>query len=219
VGCNKFLPLISGTPEPKELDVLGRSDDTERKVEEVTPFAQPSEEPTPYADVGDAVASVLKAAQEAAERLRDEAQTQARDILERAHGEASARIEELTRESERTRSEAEDYARDVRAAVDSYGTQQRRGAEEEARHILADAEEQARATREAAQEMGQQIGSEARARYERLHEEVRSLEERRTRIVTDLRELTAQLNDLVAEADPVARETELLDALDAERRG
>jgi F0F1-type ATP synthase membrane subunit b/b' len=200
--------------------VRGRSDDTERLIEEVTPFAQPSaEQPSSFADVGDAVAGVLRAAQEAAEKVRGDAEAQAREIVARAHGEASTRIEELTRESVRERAEADEYARDIRTAVDGYGTQQRRDADEEARQILADAEEQARATREAAQEMAQQLGGEARARFERLREEVRALEERRSRILTDLRELTAQLTDLVAETDPAARETELLDALDVDRRG
>jgi F0F1-type ATP synthase membrane subunit b/b' len=198
--------------------VLGRSDDTERGVEEVTPFAQPLQQATASTDVGEAVAGVLRAAEDAAERIRAEAQTQAREIVDRAHGEATARIEELSREAERTRIDADDYARDIRAAVDGYGTQQRREAEEEARQILADAEEQARATREAAQDMARQIEGEARVRHERLREDIRSLEERRTRIVHDLREMAAQIDDLIPELDPVARETEILDALEVERR-
>jgi len=198
--------------------VLGRSDETERGVEEVTPFAEAPRQATAHADVGDAVAAVIRAAEEAAEKIRGEAQTQAREIVERSGADASARIEGLTREAERTRSDAEEYARDVRTAVDGYGTQQRRDAEEEARQILADAEEQARATREAAQEMAQQIDAEAHSRHERLREEIRSLEERRSRILHDLRELAAQLNDLIPElGDPIARETGLLDALEVDR--
>lgn len=198
--------------------MLGRSDETERGVEEVTPFAEAPQQATAYTDVGDAVAGVLRAAEEAAEKIRGEAQTQAREMVERSGADASARIEDLTREAERTRSDAEEYARDVRTAVDGYGTQQRRDAEEEARQILADAEEQARATREAAQEMAQQIDAEARGRHERLREEVRSLEERRSRTLYDLRELAAQLSDLIPElGDPTARETGLLDALEVDR--
>lgn len=171
-----------------------------------------------YADIGDAVAGVLRAAEEAADRIRSEAKTQAREIVERARDDASARIAELTREAERTRGDAEDYARDIRVAVESYGTQQRRDAEEEARLILGDAEEQARATREAAQEMALQIEGEARRRHELLKEENRSLEERRGRVLHDLREMAAQLDDLISELDPTARESQLLDALEVERR-
>lgn len=197
--------------------MLGRSNATEREVEEVTPFAQPPQQAAASADVGEAVTGVLRAAEEAAERIRTEAQNQAREIVEGAHVDASARIQELTREAEGTRSDADDYARDIRAAVDGYGTQQRREAEEEARQILADAEEQARATREAAQDMALQIEGEARGSHERLRDEIRSLEERRTRVLHDLSELAAQLSDLIPELDPTARETELLDALEVER--
>jgi cell division septum initiation protein DivIVA len=171
-----------------------------------------------YGDVGDAVAGVLRAAEEAAQKIRGDAHRQALDIVERAQEDASARIAELTREAQRTRSDADDYARDVRTAVDSYGTQQRREAEEEARQILADAEEQARATREAAQEMGQRIEGDARGHSERLREEVRSLEDRRSRIVHDLRELAAQLDDLVPELQGARPEPELLEALEVDRR-
>ena len=47
---------------------------------------------------------------------------------------------------------------------------------------------------------------------------MRSLEDRRNRILHDLRELAAQVNDLVPELDPAGRETGLLDALEVERR-
>ena len=199
--------------------MLGRSDDSHREFEEeVTPVKQSAAPAREYTDVGDAVAGVLRAAEEAAEKIRTEAHTQAREIIDRSTGDAATRVDELTREAERTRRDAEDYARDIRQAVDSYGTQQRRESEEEARGILADAEEQARATREAAQEIALQIEGDARRRQERLREEVRSLEERRQRVVESLREMAAQLNDLFPELEPGARETEMLDALEVERR-
>jgi vacuolar-type H+-ATPase subunit H len=193
--------------------VRRRSDHTEPGAEEVAPLQSPEQAAT-SADIGEAVTGILRAAEETAERIRSEAKNQAREIIEGAHVDASARIQELVSEAERTRSEADDYARDVRVAVDGYGTQQRREADEEARQILADAEEQARATAEAAQDVALQIEGEARGR---LHEEVRSLEERRTQIVHELSELAAHLSDLIPEHDPIARETELLDALEVER--
>ena len=193
-----------------------RSNDTERGVEEVTPFAQPPQQATASADVGEAVTGILRAAEETAERIRGEAKNQAREIIEGAHADASARIQELISEAERTRSEADDYARDVRVAVDGYGTQQRREADEEARQILADAEEQARATSEAAQDVAVQIEGEARGRLSSTRRSS-SLEERRAQIVHELSELAAHLSDLIPELDPTARETELLDALEVER--
>lgn len=179
--------------------------------------AVPPGQPGGFGDVGDAVAGVLRAAEEAAQKIRGEAHAQALDIVERAQEDASARIAELTREAERTRSDADVYAQDIRAAVDSYGTQQRREAEEEARRILADAEEQARATREAAQEIAHRIEGDARGRSEGLREEVRSLQDRRSRIVHDLRELAAQLDDLVPELEGARPEPELLEALEVDR--
>lgn len=169
-------------------------------------------------DVADAVAGVLRAAEEAAEKIRADARTQALDIVERAQGEADTRIAELTREAVRTRTEADDYAHDVRAAVDGYGTQQRREAEEDARQILADAEEQARATREAAEEMSQRIQGEVQGRHEHLRDEVRALEERRSRALDDLRDLAAQLADLLPEHEPAPRGADLLEALEVDQR-
>jgi chromosome segregation ATPase len=196
--------------------VLGRSfDDAEEKV---TPLSQQPAQAKGYTDVGEAVAGVLRAAEEAAEKIRTEARTQAIEIVEAARGEATTRIEELTHEAERTRHDAEEYAADIRQAVESYGGQQRREADEEGRRILAAAESQARATREAAQEMAGQIEREARLHNERLRDEIRSLEERRERVLVGLRELTAELNELFPELSAGRPDDpELLDALHVER--
>jgi chromosome segregation ATPase len=196
--------------------VLGRSfDDSEEKV---TPLSQQPAQAKGYTDVGEAVAGVLRAAEEAAEKIRTEARTQAIEIVEAARGDATSRIEELTREAERTRNDAEDYANDIRQAVESYGSQQRREAEQEARRVLAEAEGQARATREAAQEMAGQLEGEARLRSDRLRDEIRSLEDRRERVLVGLRELAAELNGLFPELGAGRRDQgELLDALHVER--
>lgn len=196
--------------------MLGRSfDDSEEKV---TPLSQQPAQAKGYTDVGEAVAGVLRAAEEAAEKIRVEARTQAIEIVEAARGDATARIEELTREAERTRHDAEDYATDIRQAVESYGSQQRREAEQEARRVLTEAESQARATREAAQEMAGQIERETRLANERLRDEIRSLEDRRERVLVGLRELAAELNELFPElAAGRQDEAQLLDALNVER--
>ncbi len=51
---------------------------------EVTTGAPPQQAVTASADVGDAVAGVLRAAEETAERIRGEAKNQAREIIEGA---------------------------------------------------------------------------------------------------------------------------------------
>ena len=77
-----------------------------------------------YGDVADAVAGVLRAAEEAAEKIRGDARTQALEIVERAQGEADTRIAELTREAVRTRTEADDDAQDraLKSHVANYGS-------------------------------------------------------------------------------------------------
>lgn len=197
--------------------MLGRSEDT-RVEEAVNPLTAAPERTKAYGELGETIAGVLRAAEEAAEQIRADARTQAVAIVERAQEDASARIQELTRAAERTRSDAEDYANDIRSAVEGYASKQRREAEEEASAIVAAAEEEARAVREAAQEMGGQIEGEARRRHSELRDEIRSLEDRRERVLDGLRELAAQLNDLFPELRPARRaEPELLDALDVER--
>jgi cell division septum initiation protein DivIVA len=165
------------------------------------------------------VAGVLRAAEEAAEKIRADARAEAATILDQAQAGASSRIEELTREAEGARSDAEDYAQDVRSAVNSYGTQQRREAEEEARGIVADAEDHARAVREAAQDMAGRIEGEARTRHETLRDEIRILEEHRQHALDRLRDLVLELNDFLPEASPPGREEPaLLSSLQPERQ-
>ena len=218
--ANQVVPCTKLQP------VLGRSDESAGREESVNPLAAPAERTKAYTDVGDAIAGVLRAAEEAAEQIRADARSEAAAIVERAHEDARARIQELTKAAEQSRADAQEYANDIRGAVDRYGSQQRREAEEEARSIVAEAEDQARAIREAAQEMAGQIEGDTLRRNEQLRDETRSLEERRQRILDGLREMRDQLSELVQELAPAQQElapaqrseAELLDALDVEHR-
>jgi F0F1-type ATP synthase membrane subunit b/b' len=196
-----------------------RSDDVGYEPgREDSPGEETTNSRTDHGDTGTRVAGVLNAAEEAAETIRAEARRHADETLRQAKTDASARVDELTREAERVRAEADEYARDIRSAVDSYGTQARREAEEQARKLLADAEDEARAIREAAQEMANQIEEGARRRHESLVGEAKSLEERRQRVLDGLRDLAAQLQDALVE--PTSRDVDdsLAEALDVERR-
>lgn len=150
-----------------------------------------------FADVGNRVAAILKAAEDAAEAIRSEAGAQVEDRLRRAEGEAAAHIQQLSSEATRLRGEAEDYASDIRLAVDSYAEQHRREAEEEGRAIVAEAESQARAMRETAEDMARQIAGDAQRRAEELRQELRLLEDRRERALQSLRDVAAQLEDVL----------------------
>jgi hypothetical protein len=149
------------------------------------------------ADVGSRVSAILAAAERAAEELRTEAKREVTVLLGRAESDAAGRISELTAEAERTRGDADDYASDVRLAVDAYASQHRREAEEEGRRAVAEAEEQARAMRETAEDMARQIDGDARRRVDELRQEIKVLEDRRERAFQSLRDVAAQLEDVL----------------------
>jgi len=159
-------------------------------------------------DIGSRVNGIIEAAEKAAA-----------EILAGAETKASARIDELTRETRVLREEADQYARDMREAADSYGTQHRRSAEEEARHLLAEAEAKARVMLTAAKNEAEQIERDVGQRHEALKREARMLEERRQRVLESLRDLAAQLQDaLVEPSRPGRHEGTLEQALDVEHR-
>jgi hypothetical protein len=167
-------------------------------------------------DVGARVSAILSAAEAAAEEIRVSGRQQVDDILRRAETDAAKRIEQLTAEAERIRVDAEHYASDIKSAVENYAGQRRRESDEEASRLLADAEQQARATREAAEEMAVQIEQAARLRSDQLRDETRLLEERRERALSGLRDIVAQIEDLLP--GRTRPDETLVDALPVERR-
>jgi hypothetical protein len=171
------------------------------------------------ADVGSRVSAILAAAERAAEELRVEAKREVSELLGRAESDAAARISELTAEAKSTRGDADDYASDVRLAVDTYASQRRREAEEEGRRAVAEAEEQARAMRETAEDMARQIDGDAHRRVDELRQEIKLLEDRRERAFQSLRDVAAQLEDVllrprVGERAEQVESRELRSALD-----
>jgi hypothetical protein len=165
-------------------------------------------------DVGSRVDAILRAAEEAGEALRAEARAEAASIRERADQDARARISELTAEADRARREADDYASDIRLAVDAYAAQERREATEEAERARAEAQEEARAMREAAEAMARDIEAEARRRAEDLRQEIRLLDDRRQRAFESLRDVAAQLEDVLVRPRVRDRESAPADATD-----
>jgi len=171
----------------------GKAPWTQRRA---TPQQQEAERLRP-AGVGSRVSAILAAAERAAEELKTEAKREVSELLGRAESDAAARISELTAEAERTRGDADDYASDVRLAVDAYASQHRREAEEEGRRAVAEAEEQSRAMRETAEDMARQIDGDARRKVEELRQEIKLLEDRRERAFQSLRDVAAQLEDVL----------------------
>jgi len=69
--------------------------------------------------VGERVSAILRAAEEAAEQIRADAQRLSDQLLQEARKTAEAKIAELTNDAEQSRREADDYARDMRMAVEA----------------------------------------------------------------------------------------------------
>jgi cell division septum initiation protein DivIVA len=157
---------------PRNVSVVGQGDHDPLPDEGVV---RVEANRSPYEDLGERVAGVLAAADEAAARIQGEAET----------------------EAERVRHAADEYANDVQAAVAAYAKEQRREAEEQAEATVAAANAEARALREAAQAMADRLEEEARRGTLKLREDTRALEERRRQALDDLREIAAALQDLV----------------------
>jgi hypothetical protein len=168
IECDKFTPRQSqqrSTSVSEQPEVT--SDESPRAGTE-SAAAETGMPATTYADIGERVAGVLRAAEEAAGEIKSEA-----------------------------RKEAESYVRDTREAVNSYASQRRREAEEVTQKILTDAEGQARATREAAEQMAKQIEGTARQRQGALREESRTVEARLQRALAGFRQITERLEELL----------------------
>jgi hypothetical protein len=171
-----------------------------------------------YADIGERVAGVLAAAEQAAQEITSHAEQGAAGIRRQAEEAASSRLEQARQEADKTRSEAERDVRDTREAVDSYASQRRREAEEQSQRMLAEAEAEARAVREAAEEMAVRIEDTARRRQEALREESRLVEARMQRALEGFRQMATRLEDLLETPERADGEESLVEALDVDRR-
>lgn len=121
-----------------------------------------------YADLGEHVASILTAAEQAAEQIRSDATREADDL----------------RQSSREES---------RSHLDS----ERRRASDEAERLVSAAVADARAIRETARAAARRITEEGQRRLDELRTDARALEGRFETAVEQLNDLMAQLDDAV----------------------
>jgi hypothetical protein len=153
------------------------------------------------------VQTVLKAAEDAAARMLEEARAEAADIRAAAERDSSARIETAEREAAQLRQDAE---REHKAAL-AAAAAARAEAEEEAETIRAEAERDASSFQKVAV-----------ARHDELLKDTALAEERLRRLVGGLREVADHLNSLLGrgieqaeeEADAHTDEPSLVDALE-----
>lgn len=149
------------------------------------------------ASVGDRVTGILAAAEDAAQEMRRQAREEADAILHEAETASAARMRELTRDADRLRSEVQDEIRDLRLAVDAYAKRRRAEAEEYARSLREAAELKFQEAEQAAAGALKRAEEEVRRRHHELLEQTRSLHERRTKLVDELRRLAADLEEAI----------------------
>jgi hypothetical protein len=168
-----------------------------------------------YAELGDRVAAVLQAAEQAAEQIHADAETAVEQMTRKAEQESKTLLEEAKSEAQRLRVEADRDAKNTREAVESYATNHRREAEEKASKALSEAEAQARASREAAEAMAQRIEESARSLEEEVREQERMIRGRMQRYLAALRDVSGQIEEVLGETD--RGEPALVEALDPQR--
>src|ERR1044071_271233 len=162
-----------------------------------------------YAALGERVAGILEAAEEAAEKIRGAARREAAELERLAEVQSERVKNELTVDARPLRTEAEEYARDMRLAVEAYATQHRRQAEEEGLKMVTDAEKQSASMKKSAEEMVRQVEDEVRRREEQLRAVVRMLEQRKRDSIERLWEIAALVEDVLpSREDTLSRDLE-----------
>jgi cell division septum initiation protein DivIVA len=172
-----------GNAKNRPPDAVPRTTDA---VEEAGPLMD-------YAQLGEHVTSVLEAANNAAAKIREDARTNAERVTKQSQSEASALLEQarghaekLSRETERLSAEAKKENREMARQAEAYAGEKRQEAEAEAAGILSHARREASQHTRAAQE-----------RRSALAKDVALSEERLGQLVSGLRNLAVQLEELV----------------------
>lgn len=172
-------------------------DELEPVAEEQPPKTEPAVEELSPSRIGEQVAAVLQTAQEAAQRIRDDAQAEADALLERLTHEAFEHRDRSAREANDRRSEAE---RILRAAEE-----RSKDAVDEAEKFFQqrqqEAEEQAVATVAKAKAEAATISEEANARHEELLSNVSVAENRLRALSAGLRSVAGELEELLGGGD------------------
>ena len=194
----------AGSPTVSRLaDYTAHEGNAKKRLPEAAPHtADAAEEAEPlmdYGKLGEHVTSVLEAANMAAAKIREDARANAERVTTQSQSEASAlrllhppvevsrgHAEKLSRESERLSAGAKKETRELARQAEAYAAEKRREAEAEAASILSGARREASEHTRAAQE-----------RRSALAKDVALSEERLGQLVSGLRNLALQLEELV----------------------
>lgn len=167
--------------------------------------AVPQEEvPADLSVVGDEIGTVLKSAQEAADKIRRAANQEAarrRDEIKAATAAEVAEVERIAEadraDAHRIRAEAEAYAKDTRAAADAFAEQRRAEAEREAATIEAHARTRLEAADVEVEQKMREAEAKARERVNLLQAEAERYEGRLENLFVVFREMTSTLEVLL----------------------
>jgi hypothetical protein len=185
----------SSGDEQTETEASAGEDKVVNQVKRYLKGTDDSEAPSKSADlsqVGVHVASVLAAAESAAERLRTEAEEEAermrREATKAANDlrvRATAEVEAQRTEARRQASLAGEEASKVRSEADRYAEARRHEADEESMRIVREAEDQAAA-----------LAADADERNRELSTDIAASETRMRRLAASLRDVADRLDDV-----------------------
>jgi len=150
--------------------------------------------------VGRRTAKILKAAEEAAEGIRADIESEARELTEDARIEAEAARRSAHDHAKRTREEAEGRARELRDDADDYVERVRREADEYASKLRRDAEAEADENLRAAEAEAIRMVEEGAKRRREMERVIADLQARREAVVKGLEKLSSQLAGTATEA-------------------
>jgi DivIVA domain-containing protein len=131
-----------------------------------------------------AIRHALEQVTEETQGLLERAHETADEITRRSRSQADDRVQQATQEAQQLQDEAEQEARQLRD-----------DAAHEAREVREAAAKEAREVREAAQQEAREIRGAAEARVRELEADVRAINEERSRLIGELRELVRRLGE------------------------
>jgi hypothetical protein len=164
-------------------------------------LARPTELAVDYSKLGEHVASVVKAAEVAADGITAEAKKEAERLRQQSEQQATTRLDDANREAgkmlyeaEQLRTEAEEATKQMRESADVAAQKKLREAEAEAANVIERAKQIERREEYAAEE-----------RLRTLQQNVELTEKRLDQLVGGLREVAVQLEDLAGAESRSAR--------------
>jgi hypothetical protein len=154
--------------------------------------------------VGSEITSVLRTAHAAAQQLRAKAEREAEQVRTQAETAAASIVADarreataLRRELQQLRDDADAHGRVVRDEAEAYAAQVRSAADEEVTAQTAEADRLLRGARAEAKKIIKDATSEGERRKAALEADAAGFEERFANVLTTLRGISGQLDDVV----------------------